>query len=72
MRKITPEKNHILLEKLAEYVMNEVSRKMEVEAFKDFVINEITWIHQQLEEKADKKEIRLLFNDFSIYGCRRN
>ena len=45
MAKITPEKTHALLEQLAEYVMNEVAKKSEVDEIKKDVKN--------LQQKVD-------------------
>ena len=73
MPKITPEKTHSLLEKLAEYVMNEVSTKKEVDGkiekidskidkLAEYVMTEIPLIKNKLDEKADKKELQMLLD----------
>ena len=86
MPEITLEQTHALLEKLAEYVMNEVPRKSEVptkqemnERFEqmdsrfeqvedridrlaDYVLTEIPGIKDQLEQKADKRDIQIILN----------
>lgn len=93
MSEITLEKIHALLEKLAEYVMNEVPRKSEVptkqemnarfeqvdsrfeqmdsrfekvedriDRLADYVLTEIPGIKDQLEQKADKRDIQIILN----------
>jgi hypothetical protein len=76
MSEITPEKTHALLEKLANYVMAEVSTKTEVEQkilkvdekidkLVEYIITELPTrreIDVKLEEKADKDDVRQLFN----------
>ena len=62
MAEITLEKTHALLEKLAEYVMNEVPRKDDVPTKKE--LNDKIWqIQQALDQKADKKDVEMLRND---------
>ena len=59
MTKTTPEKTHALLEKLAEYVMNEVSTKSEVNEIKTEVnkikieVNEIKKDVNNLNQKVN-------------------
>ena len=62
MAEITLEKTYALLEKLAEYVMNEVPRKDDVPTKKE--LNDKIWqIQQALDQKADKKDMEMLRND---------
>ena len=62
MEKITLEKMHALLEKLAEYVMNEVPRKDDVPTKNE--LNEKIWqLQQAIDPKADKKDVEMLQND---------
>jgi len=62
MEKITLEKMHALLEKLAEYVMNEVPRKDDVPTKNE--LNEKIWqLQQAIDQKADKKDVEMLQND---------
>ena len=55
MKKTTPEKTHTLLEKLAEYVMNEVSTKKEV----DEKIGKLTeYMKTEVAKKSEVNELR--------------
>ena len=51
MSEITPEKTHQLLEKLAEYVMNEVPRKSEVATKQEMNVR-----FDQVENRLDRVE----------------
>ena len=69
MAEINLEKVHSLLEKLAEYVMNEVptNRKVDarfeqVDARFEQVERRFEKIEKELESKADKKDIQLILN----------
>ena len=53
MSKITLEKTYALLEKLAEYVMNEVPTRKEMDA-------KLACLERRLEEKADKQDVKRL------------
>ena len=59
MPDITLEKTHALLEKLAEYVMNEVPTRREMNVRFEQVERKLETIE---EEKADKKDIRTILN----------
>jgi len=72
MPEITLEKTHALLEKLAEYVMNEVPKKSEVptkdeinarfeKVDRRFAIIE-HWLERLELEKADKQDIETILN----------
>ena len=64
MPEITLEKTHALLEKLAEYVMNEVPTKREVDARFNQVDERFQKVYDAIwelkEEKADKKDIEII------------
>jgi len=66
MANTTSEKTHALLEKLAEYVMNEVPNKKELEMRLGEVRLEIEKriqkVEEQLDQKADKKDIQMILN----------
>ena len=76
MAKTTPEKTHALLEKLAEYVINEVSTKKEVddkigkvdekiERLRKYIENEVPTkieFYEELNKKADKKDIQKILD----------
>ena len=61
MEKITPEKTHALLEKLAEYVMNEVPTRREMDQRFEGIDKRFERIALQLDqiqkEKADKADV---------------
>ena len=65
MPEISLEKTYALLEKLTEYVMNEVPKKSEVPT-KDEMNARFALMEQRLErlelEKADKKDIETIIN----------
>jgi len=76
MAEITLEKTHALLEKLTEYVMNEVPRKDDVPTKKEVdekfqkvdnkfekVYDAIWNVKEELDQKADKKDMEMLRND---------
>ena len=62
MAEINLEKVHSLLEKLAEYVMNEVPTNRKVDARFEQVERRFEKIEKELESKADKKDIQLILN----------
>ena len=62
MSDITPEKTHALLERLAEYVMNEVPTRREMNSRFEQVERRFERIEKELESKADKKDIQLILN----------
>ena len=62
MAEITLEKVHSLLEKLAEYVMNEVPTNRRVDVRFEQVERRFERIEKELESKADKKDIQLILN----------
>jgi polyhydroxyalkanoate synthesis regulator phasin len=53
MTKITIEKTHSLLEKLTNYVMNEVPKKSETDKLVDYVMNELP-TRREVDGKIDK------------------
>ena len=61
MSDITPEKTHALLEKLAEYVMNEVATKKELEQKADK--NDFIVLKQEIDKvRQDVKENKAILN----------
>ena len=72
MADITPGQTHALLEKLAEYVMNEVPKKSEVPLKRDMdsrfekINTRLGQIENRLEkielEKADKKDVQTILD----------
>jgi polyphosphate kinase 2 (PPK2 family) len=61
MREITPEKTHKLLEKLADYVMNEVPRKSEVPTKQEMNarFEQVDRRFEQVDRRFDQVEQRL-------------
>ena len=59
MAKIKPEDTHILLEKLVEYVMNEVPTQKDMNLRFDQVEKKLAILE---EKKADKKDIQNIIN----------
>jgi hypothetical protein len=66
MSEPTPKKTHELLEKLADYVMNEVPNKKELEIrlgeVRLAIEKRIQKVEEQLDQKADKKDIQIILN----------
>jgi len=66
MTDTTINKTHALLEKLAEYVMNEVPNKKELQMRLGEVRHEIEKrvrkVEEQLDQKADKNDIQMILN----------
>ena len=62
----TPEKTHALLEKLAEYIMNEVPTRQEVNARFENIDARFVQLEMRLDkleqEKADKQDIQLILD----------
>ena len=66
MAEITSEKTHSLLEKLVNYVMNEVPNKKELEILLGEVqleiVKRIQKVEEHLDQKASKEDIQIILN----------
>jgi len=63
MAEITLEKMHTMLEKMAEHIVNEVPTKKEVDGKFQQVYDAIWNLKEELDQKADKKDMEMLRDD---------